>query len=192
MASAERQTEATNWLPWLLGIGVVLAGLLAWDWQSQEAPTEARPSPPATAARGGTGVRAPSAGPDAPPGAAHMKPLAGLDLDRLHDTVKRPLFERSRRPVEPPPAPPSKPAPAAPVASAPTADENALTLLGVVLGSDGRTVALLKRNKGGQSVRAEEGDVVEGWTVRQIEPQRVILSHGQRQIALQLFRKPAR
>jgi hypothetical protein len=193
MASAERQTEATNWLPWLVGITLVLAGLLLWDWSSEDAPPEARSSP-AAATRGGAGTRAPSSGSAPAPGDASLRSLAALDLERLHDTVKRPLFEKSRRPVEPPAAPPPpKPAPPAPVASAgPAADENALTLLGVVLGSRGRTVALLKRNKGGQTVRAEEGDVVEGWTVKQIEPQRVLLNHGQREIALQLFRKQAR
>jgi hypothetical protein len=194
MASAERRTEQTNWLPWLLGISVVLAGLLMWDWQSEDGPADAR-STPVAAARGGAGPKTPTNGPDAASVAAPAKPLATIDLDRLRDTVKRPLFERSRRPVEPPPAaPPPKPASApAPVAAGgPAADENALTLLGVVLGGNGRTVALLKRNRGGQTVRAEEGDVVDGWTIKQIESQRVVLNHGQKQIALQLFRKQAR
>jgi general secretion pathway protein N len=192
MASAERQTEAASWLPWLLGITVVLAGLALWDWSSEDAPIEARPSPTAVTP-GRAGARTPPGGPGPAPGATAARPLATLDLERLRDTVKRPLFEKSRRPVEPPSAPPPKPVAPAPMVSAgPPADENALTLLGVVLGSRGRTVALLKRNKGGQTVRAEEGDVVEGWTVKQIEPQRVLLNHGQREIALQLFRKQAR
>jgi hypothetical protein len=179
MVSAKRPTEDTNWLPWLAAILVVLVGFLVWDWYSESATSESKPTRAAAVPR--TTLE------DAPP----VKPLASLDLDRLHDTVKRPLFEKSRRSVEPLPpvdvAP--RPVPAAPVMQAPAADENALTLLGVVMG-DGRAVALLKRNKGGASVRAELGDIVEGWTITQIEAQRVILSQGSRQIALYLFRKP--
>jgi hypothetical protein len=178
MVSAKRPTEDTNWLPWLAAILAVLVGFLVWDWYSESAPSESKPAR-------ATAVPRPALE-DAPP----VKPLASLDLDRLHDTVERPLFEKRRRPVELPPvkvAP--RPEPAAPVMQAPAADEKALTLLGVVMG-DGRAVALLKRNKGGGSVRAELGDVIEGWTITQIEAQRVVLTQGSRQIALHLFRKP--
>jgi type IV pilus biogenesis protein PilP len=104
--------------------------------------------------------------------------------------VKRPLFERRRRPVEPLPSR-SEPVTPAPVVQRSEPDQSALTLLGVMMG-EGRTMALLRRNAGGQNVRVEEGDVIDGWTIKQIEAQRVVLSQGSRQVSLQLFRKQAR
>jgi hypothetical protein len=127
-----------------------------------------------------TSQPAPTRGPDAAPSA---NPLARLGLNSLRDTVARPVFEKSRRPVEPirkveAPTPP-------PAAQRPP-DQAALTLLGV-LKSEGKAVALLKRNQTGQNVRAEEGDTIDGWTVKQIDYQRVVLSQGGREIALQMF-----
>ena len=102
----------------------------------------------------------------------------------------RPLFERV--------APAGRGAAAAAAASraggaSPPAcvDQNALSLLGVVA-SEGRTIALLKRNQTGQNVRAEVGDAVDGWTIVSIEPQRVVMRQGDTQIALQLFRRSPR
>src|SRR5262249_15104966 len=118
-----------------------------------------------------------------------LRPLSNLELATLHDTVNRPLFEKSRRPAQPQQEPAMKPQlPQAAVEQPP--NQNALTLLGVVRGE--RTIALLKRNQGGQNVRAEEGDVIDGWTIKRIDNQSVLLSHGQQQISLQLFRKQMR
>jgi hypothetical protein len=47
----------------------------------------------------------------------------------------------------------------------------------------------MRRTQTGQSVRLEEGDTLDGWTVERIEPDRVHLLHGDTRIALQLFRK---
>ena len=106
----------------------------------------------------------------------------------LHDTLGRPLFEKSRRPIEvPPPPPPPLPLPVAPTPP-PAIDHNALSLLGVVA-SQGRTVALLKRNSTGQNVRVQVGDAVDGWTIISIEPQRVMIQQRDTQIALQIFRR---
>ena len=57
------------------------------------------------------------------------------------------------------------------------------------MASEGRTIALLRRNQTGQNMRAEVGDAVDGWTIVSIEPQRVVLRQGDTQIALQLFRR---
>ena len=57
------------------------------------------------------------------------------------------------------------------------------------MASEGRTIALLKRNQTGQNIRVEVGDTVDGWTIVSIEPQRVMIRQGDTQIALQLFRK---
>jgi hypothetical protein len=117
--------------------------------------------------------------------------LSDLSLDRLHDTVRRPLFEKQRRPVEPPPArAAATPAPP-PVAPKRSVDPNALTLLGVLMsdGSGAGAIALMRRNQTGQNVRLQEGDTVDGWTIERIETARVLIRQGDTKIALELFRK---
>ena len=177
MAPVKTPTESKTWLPLLLALMAALAGLVLWDRQSGDGPAvvkAADKSSPRVQAAARTGQS--------------INPLANLTLDKLHDTVRRPLFETSRRPVEAPaPPPPPQAEPAAPAPS-PAVDQNAFTLLGVVA-SEGRTIALLKRNQTGQNIRAEVGDTVDGWIVVSIEPQRVVLRQGDMQIALQLFRR---
>jgi len=177
MAPVKTPTESKTWLPLLLALMAALAGLVLWDRQSSDGPAVVR-----TADKSSPRVQA------AGRAEQSINPLANLTLDKLHDTVRRPLFETSRRPVEAPaPPPPPQAEPVAP-APPPAVDQNAFSLLGVVA-SEGRTIALLKRNQTGQSIRAEVGDAVDGWTIVSIEPQRVVLRQGDTQIALQLFRR---
>jgi hypothetical protein len=169
--------------------------MLLWDrwadWSTNRA-TDAAKAPAATAGDAG------ASDPTGPGGAVEQggetgsaHPLASLSLDKLHDTVRRPLFEKKRRPLEPPPR--TAPAPAPPP-SIPkrTADPNALTLLGV-LTSDGPpgtgAIALMRRNQTGQTVRLQEGDTVDGWTIERIESARVHLRQGDIKLALELFRR---
>jgi hypothetical protein len=187
MALAKTPTESKNWLPLLLAATAVLGGLVLWDRQSDD-----------SAQKGGGGIAAPVVAKGAgrlPPqeqaatrADQSINPLANLGLDKLHDTTRRPLFEKSRRPIEAPAQLPlPKAEPPAPVAAR-AVDQNALSLLGIVA-SEGRTIALLKRNQTGQNIRVEVGEEVDGWTIVRIEPQRVFLRQGDTQIALQLFRK---
>ena len=183
MAPAKTPTESKNWLPLLLALMAALVGLVLWDRQSGDGAQKGANSPAL--------VRAADKSPRAQAAARTeqgINPLANLSLDKLHDTVRRPLFETSRRPIEAP-APLLPPPQVEPVAPAPPfVDQNALSLLGVVA-SEGRTIALLKRNQTGQNVRVEVGDAVDGWTIVSIEPQRVMIRQGDTQIALRLFRK---
>jgi hypothetical protein len=184
MVPPKRPTDHTTLLPWLAGITVVLAALLAWDWSSDGAPS-AEKSPSRAASeqtRPAPSNRDPTRSPQEQPS---LNPLARLKLDSLHDTLGRPLFEKLRRPVEPP----RKIETPAVVRLKTTASQSALTLVGV-LKSGGVAVALLKHKATGQSLRAEEGDIIDGWTVKQIDFQRVVLAQGDREISLQLFRKP--
>jgi hypothetical protein len=178
MAPAKTPTESRNWLPLLLAAMAVLAGLVLWDRQSGEGAS------PAAVRAADKSVRVHPT----PRTEQNVNPLANLTLDKLHDTLGRPLFEKSRRPVEapapPPPPPPVLVAPAPP----PSIDRNALSLLGVVA-SQGRAIALINRKATGQNVRVRVGDEVDGWTIISIEPQRVMIRHGDTQIALQLFRR---
>ena len=183
MAPAKTPTESKNWLPLLLALMAALAGLVLWDRQSGDGAQKGAGAP-AVARAADKSTRAQAAA-RAEQG---INPLANLTLDKLQDTVRRPLFETSRRPIEAPaPLPPPQVEPAAPPLP-PFVDQNALSLLGVVA-SEGRTIALLKRNQTGQNIRVEVGDAVDGWTIVSIEPQRVMIRQGDTQIALQLFRK---
>ena len=183
MAPAKTPTESKNWLPLLLALMAALAGLVLWDRQSGDGAQKGA-GPPAAVRAADKSTRAQAAA-RAEQG---INPLANLTLDKLQDTVRRPLFETSRRPIEAPaPLPPPQVEPVTP-APPPVVDQNALSLLGVVA-SEGRTIALLKRNQTGQNIRVEVGDAVDGWTIVSIEPQRVMIRQGDTQIALQLFRK---
>ena len=187
MEPAKKATEGRSYLPLLLGLAIVLAGLALWDRGGERSAEGARmPGAAAESRQGAPAEAAGDSGPGADSQVAH--PLASLALGDLRDTVQRPLFEKKRRPVEPPPARVSAVAAPAP-AVVRRADPNALTLLGVLLSEGQGTIALVRRNQTGQSMRLQEGDTVDGWTVDHIEPEGVVLRQGDARITLQLFRK---
>jgi hypothetical protein len=189
MEPVKRSTESPGRLLLLLGLAVVLAGALLWDWSRDgtgEGASNAAARPPSAAATE-KGVSAVAGPPDEDRG---PNPLASLALDQLRDTVRRPLFEKERRPVEPPPvreaALPATPAPV----PRKSVDTNALSLLGILTSEGQGAIALMKRNQTGQNLRLQEGDTVDGWTIERIETDRVFLRQGDTKIALQLFRRP--
>lgn len=196
MAPAKRSTEGRSRLPLLLGVAAVVAGVLLWDrwtdWSTDAVSSPGVAAPHKGNDKGNAETDSSGLDRDADPGedgrAPH--PLAGLSLDRLHDTVRRPLFEKQRRPVKPPPPPTAAPT-SLPVVPKRAVDTNALTLLGVLTSDEPGTgaIALMRRNKTGQSVRLQEGDTVDGWTIERIEAARVHLRQGDSKLALELFRK---
>jgi hypothetical protein len=192
MAPAKKSTEGRSRLPILLGLAVVIGGALLWDrwpdWSTEDAGAPAAiPDKISTEANELDGRVEPDGESRAP------LPLSDLSLDRLHDTVRRPLFEKQRRPVEPPPAPAAATPAPPPVAPKRFVDPNALTLLGVLMnsgsGAGAGAIALMRRNQTGQNVRLQEGDTVDGWTIERIESARVHIRQGDTRIALELFRK---
>jgi hypothetical protein len=195
MEPAKTPTEKSRHLPLLLGLAIVLAGVLLWDRRSDEgaertprdtvvAPGAVAPEKEAVAPEkeAGDGAAAATGGQQG----AH--PLANLALDQLRDTVARPLFEKKRRPVAPPPRVAAAPAPAVAVPKR-QADPNALTLLGILKREERGAIALFRRNPTGQHLRLEEGETVDGWTVDRIEAEHVVLRNGDTKISLKLFRK---
>jgi hypothetical protein len=193
MEPGKKATEGRSQLPLLLGLAIVLAGLLLWDrradWSTEGVGVPGAAMPDAARAAPANPV---DTGVDtAPERAEGSHPLAGLVLSELHDTVGRPLFERRRRPVEPPraPTPVAVQAPAPPPPRG-MAGPNALTLLGVLMSEgQGGAIALVRRNQTGQNMRLQEGETVDGWTIDRIGPESVVLRQGDTKIALQLFRK---
>lgn len=79
--------------------------------------------------------------------------------------VERPLFSQARRPTPPKP-PPSEPQPQAAPASPPP--PLAATLLGIII-SPGMKSAVIRLSNG-KSVTVIEGDSIDGWELKQVEP----------------------
>lgn len=177
----KNSTESPRRVLVLLGLAAVLAGVLAWDWWPEWDAVKA-PLPTASAPSTAAPEKESAGAAEAEQGS---HPLAGLALDQLHDTIRRPLFEKTRRPVAPAPTTLVP----APVAAPRPLDLDALSLQGIVLNAGGNAIALLQRNRTGKSLRLQEGDVVDGWTVAQIEAERVHLVQGDTKLTLHLFRK---
>lgn len=99
--------------------------------------------------------------------------------------AERPLFQPSRRPfiaatvaAPPPPAPAPPPPPAI----------RAYTVVGVMV-SGSRRLAWLKPPAGGSPARVAEGDVVQGWRVKQIDKDRVTFEAGALEHVLTLAKR---
>lgn len=160
----------------LLVLAAVLGALLAAQARLglvADGPIEARspPEPPALAST---------------PGALEQ-PVS--DLADLTETVDRPLFTSDRRPVPEatPTADQEAPAVAVTPATPPSVELSAIVIV------DGRRMALFRgASAGGGSMRAEEGEEVQGWTLSQVRSDGVTLERaGQRvEIALRTFKPP--
>jgi hypothetical protein len=90
------------------------------------------------------------------------------------ETLRRPLFRSTRRPVPDAPVVPA-PAPAPPQLVG-------YRLTGIV--STGARRMILLETPGGSSVQLVEGESVDGWTVESIAETAVILSHGETRVDL--------
>jgi hypothetical protein len=112
-------------------------------------------------------------------------PLWAIPISKLSATRDRPLFSASRRPRAPavaaapaPPPPPTEvkpPPPATPPYS----------LVGTIIGENGRIAILLDENsKTATGVR--EGESASGWTLRTVEPRSVVLDGSGHTVTLDL------
>jgi hypothetical protein len=122
----------------------------------------------------GTGLRPPLPPPSSRPAitvdARVLPPLALGTPDQAYpDTVNRPLFIPTRRPV-----------PAAPSAGSGAMAKGSLTLQGVIVANGVRT-AILREKASGRLHRVQQGREVNGMTIAQIEPDRVLLRQGEDQ-----------
>jgi general secretion pathway protein N len=91
--------------------------------------------------------------------------------------LQRPLFAETRRP--PPPE----------AAQDTLGAADGFTLLGTIIAGDGKS-ALIRYGRPPKLARVGEGQAVEGWTVREILPDRVLLEHGAARRALKLVDHP--
>ena len=132
--------------------------------------------------------------PDDPSGAAAaLEPALELSdepafrmapIERFSETVTRPLFMSTRRPPEPG-------APAAAVPERATSALPAFEVSGIVISPRAR-LALLARGRSREVIRVSEGELIEGWVVRSILPDRVILEQNGTQQELKLKDKAPR
>ncbi|MCP4304377.1 MAG: hypothetical protein GY788_05765 [bacterium] len=128
---------------------------------------------------------------------ASVGPLADVAPASIEDyaaIMQRPLFDQNRRPtiVSPPPPEPTQ-ANAAQQSGKPEVKQArqhrpppTLVLRGVALDPSGRR-AVLSREDGTDYLTVGEGDDVEGWTVDEIEPDRVRLVTGDETYNLDLY-----
>lgn len=122
----------------------------------------------------GTGLRPalprPSSRPAITIDARVLPPLALGTPDQAYpETVNRPLFIPTRRPV-----------PVAATAASGAMAKGSFTLQGVIVASGVRT-AILREKASGRLHRVQQGREVNGMTVAQIEPDRVLLRQGEDQ-----------
>lgn len=108
-------------------------------------------------------------------------------LESLTDTIERPLFLQSRRP----PAPEAAPTVEEPVREKPVASLPRFVVSAIVI-ADGERTALLRNPSDGRMLRVVEGDDVQGWTLEEVQSDRVVLATGGRrqELPLRMFLAP--
>lgn len=172
-------------LPLLLaGMCVLLAGILAWQLNAP-APQLGRSH---TATKDDGGEHDGGQGDDAAADTSQPDAAAG-ESDEATDTataddedafrlppietfsaiIERPLLNRSRRPT---------PTQADEAAGLSTSEGKSPLLLSGVMIAGKRRVALLQTRASPQTIRAEEGETIEGWKVVSIRPQAVTVASG--------------
>lgn len=115
--------------------------------------------------------------------AALEAPSLLAPLEDFSEIVDRPLFSETRRPYEPEEGE---------VAAEDLSDESGQEsqrlvwqLVGVMISPQGRE-ALVQHNVSKESMKVEQGEALDGWTVEQVSPGGVILSQGSRRHELEL------
>lgn len=166
----------------LLLVAAVLGGLVYWDRLAgaPEGPPVAQPQRgPAVTPKARTSLaQAPGSG------TTSANPLAPIRLEGLEATVKRPLFEPSRRAFVPPPPPRAAPPP--PKVAAPPPPVPAFRLLGVVASGE-RSIAIITHPGRPTAMRLETGDLIDGWQIERIEPNRVVLARAGQKKRIEIF-----
>jgi general secretion pathway protein N len=115
---------------------------------------------------------APAAGPSK---AAEPAPAFSLaPLSSFSAVTDRPLFSPDRRP--------------APAASETLGSWSALSLAGIVVTPESREVLIAHGNPA-KTVHLQEGQSVDGWVVRAIEPDRIVVANGTEQHELRFLGK---
>lgn len=117
-------------------------------------------------------------------GLTRVPEITAQPLDAFSEVVERPLFNRTRRPVENPPADIESGVVAQQLSGLSGGNPDDLTLVGVVI-SAGEASALISLAND-EPIRLAVGDRIDGWQIDAIEPRSVVLTHGGNRHAIDL------
>ena len=156
---------------------VVCGALGAWAYREAEEPLPALPeAPEATATLAtATGNAVP-----VPPPSFRMPPK-----NAFAQLATRPPFSASRRPprAKPPPKPVvQQKAPAPPPKAV---AEPQVTLVGIVISAE-KSIAMVRKPGAEELLRLSKGADLDGWRVEGVLPDRLLLSHGEKVLELEL------
>lgn len=115
---------------------------------------------------------------------AKTNPLARFALEDFADTLRRPLFSATRRPPSPIAAPIRREPP-------PPPEPPHFTLVGVVTDERGAR-ALVKISPTAKIRGLRRGDEIDGWTVVEVGPRRIVIGRDARTSAVALFDSKSR
>lgn len=110
----------------------------------------------------------PAVGREPAPGATGRP--ADLELppvDEFSEIAERTLFNATRRPIETPPA----------AVKVQVISPSNFSLIGILI-SDGERMALIRRGGAGDYLRVRVGQQVDGWSINNIVPDRVVIKKG--------------
>lgn len=142
-----------------------------------------QPLPPLPAAVPPTAIIETGAGPEATAAPAfRMAPK-----NAYAQLVARPPFSPTRRPPRPKPvaAPAPVAQPAAPKEVAKPLAEPQATLVGIVIHAD-KSIAMVRKPGAAELLRLAKGETLDGWLVEGVLPDRLVLSHGDKLLELEL------
>lgn len=156
-------------------LALAACGVLGtWAWQEWHVPSKSPPEPVELTSLVET------AGVPAPEPAFRMPP----PKNTFAQLVTRPPFSPSRRPPRAKAVPtpvvqkPEAPSPA-PVAAP------QVTLVGIVINA-GKSMAMVRKPGAEELLRLGKGEVLDGWQVEGVLPDRLVLSHGEKLLELEL------
>lgn len=157
--------KLTGLLFWLLIGGLALAALV---WQLNDPPRAAASS---------AGQKPPEL-----PVVEPIKPYRLPAQGKYHEIDARPLFVATRRPEPPIPEEPAAEPP-------PSGPEKKFLLLGVAISPVGTIVLLRPEGPNAKTVRVKPGEMLDGWALDKVFPNRVVIRQGQTTRELKLARQ---
>jgi general secretion pathway protein N len=152
--------------------------LAAWIQQETQRPMPALPEGPEISA-----VIQTAAGPTsaAPPPTFRLPPK-----NTYVQLVSRPPFSPSRHPPRAKPTPAPEPVALTPQPAAPAAvAEPQAILVGIVINA-GKSIAMVRKPGAEELLRLAKGAELDGWLVEGVLPDRLVLSHGDKLLELEL------
>ncbi|MEO3430517.1 hypothetical protein AAFN88_16785 [Pelagibius sp. CAU 1746] len=156
---------------------IACSALGAWAYSEARKPLPALPDSPSVTAtlETATGSAIP-----APPPSFRMPPK-----NTYAQLATRPPFSELRRPPRAKPAPKPVAQQQAPAPLPKTVAEPQVTLVGIVISAE-KSIAMVRKPGAEELLRLAKGAELEGWRVESVLPDRLLLSHGEKVLELEL------